>query len=59
VPLYDVLCDITGVGNPRTCCAPPTCRRSSTDDSRLITVEFVADLPTVGSWEFRPPSQPR
>ena len=24
------------------------------DDSRTITVDFLADLPTVGNWEFRP-----
>jgi cytochrome c oxidase assembly protein subunit 11 len=24
------------------------------DTSRLVTVEFIANLPTVGSWDFKP-----
>lgn len=54
VPLYDVLCDITGVGNPKDLLRASNVQAIERDDSRLITVEFVADLPTVGSWEFRP-----
>ena len=54
VPLYDVLCDITGVGNPKDLLRAANVQAIERDDSRLVTVEFVADLPTVGSWEFRP-----
>jgi cytochrome c oxidase assembly protein subunit 11 len=53
VPLYDVLCKITGYGDQKElsrAAALPT----ETDTSRLITIEFVANLPTVGSWEFKP-----
>ncbi len=53
VPLYDVLCDLTGFGNQKALAE----RRLSVekpDDSRTITVDFVADLPSVGNWEFRP-----
>jgi len=56
VPLYDVLCAVTGYGDRKQLTkesAPPT----TADVSRLVTVEFVADLPTVGSWEFRPDVQ--
>jgi len=57
VPLYEVLCDITGVGNPkdllRASIIEPA-EAPAADDSRLVTVEFVADLPSVGNWEFRP-----
>jgi len=57
VPLYDVLCDITGVGNPkdllRASFVDPAVTPAA-DDSRLVTIEFVADLPSVGNWEFRP-----
>ena len=56
VPLYDVLCSVTGYGDrkqlTRQSAAPTTA-----DVSRLVTVEFVADLPSVGSWEFRPDVQ--
>jgi cytochrome c oxidase assembly protein subunit 11 len=53
VPLYDVLCDITGFGNQKLL-AEQRNSVESPDDTRTITVDFVADLPTVGSWEFRP-----
>lgn len=54
VPLYDVLCDITGVGNPKDLLRASNVQAVEHDDSRLVTVEFVADLPSVGNWEFRP-----
>ena len=53
VPLYDVLCSITGFGDQKLLAQ----RRLATelpDDERTITVDFLADLPSVGSWEFRP-----
>jgi cytochrome c oxidase assembly protein subunit 11 len=53
VPLYDVLCDLTGFGDQKLL----TEQRMSTekpDDSRSITIDFVAELPSVGNWEFRP-----
>jgi len=53
VPLYDVLCTITGFGDQKELAQ----RRLATempDDTRTITVDFLADLPSVGSWEFRP-----
>ena len=53
IPLYDVLCDITGFGNQKAL-AEQRLTVEKPDDSRTITIDFVADLPTVGSWEFRP-----
>jgi cytochrome c oxidase assembly protein subunit 11 len=53
VPLYDVLCAVTGIGDSRELVRAadlPT----SIDTSRLVTVQFVANLPTVGSWQFQP-----
>ena len=53
VPLYDVVCTITGFGDQKLLGQ----RRLTTempDDTRTITVDFIADLPSVGSWEFRP-----
>jgi cytochrome c oxidase assembly protein subunit 11 len=53
VPLYDVLCEVTGYGDKRnltTASALP----SVVDESRLVTIEFLAELPTVGEWTFRP-----
>jgi cytochrome c oxidase assembly protein subunit 11 len=53
VPLYDVLCDITGFGNQKSL-AEQRISVENPDDSRTITVDFMTDLPSVGSWEFRP-----
>lgn len=53
VPLYDVLCDITGVGNQKNL-LKASLALSHPDETRTVTVEFVADLPSVGNWEFAP-----
>jgi len=53
VPLYDVLCDITGFGNQKAL-AEQRLSVENPDDTRTITVDFLADLPSVGNWEFRP-----
>ena len=53
VPLYDVLCDLTGFGNQKAL-AQQRLSVEAPDDSRTITVDFVAELPSVGNWEFRP-----
>ena len=53
VPLYDVLCDITGFGD-QSQLARARLAVEAPDDSRTITVDFVAELPSVGNWEFRP-----
>lgn len=54
VPLYDVICDITGVGNQKRLAAPSVVEAQDEDPSRLVTIEFLAEMPTVGSFEFRP-----
>jgi cytochrome c oxidase assembly protein subunit 11 len=54
VPLYDVLCEVTGVGNPKDLLKASTVKVEVPDDNRLVTVEFIAELPTVGSWTFKP-----
>jgi cytochrome c oxidase assembly protein subunit 11 len=53
VPLYDVFCEITGAGS-RNDLVTAAELPATVDESRTITVDFVATLPTVGSWEFRP-----
>jgi cytochrome c oxidase assembly protein subunit 11 len=53
VPLYDVLCDITGFGNQKSL-AEQRLSVENPDDTRTITVDFMAELPSVGNWEFRP-----
>ncbi len=53
VPLYDVLCEITGYGN-RKDLGRAAIVAEAPDLSRTVTIEFVADLPSVGVFEFRP-----
>jgi cytochrome c oxidase assembly protein subunit 11 len=53
VPLYDLLCAVTGYGDRRELVRASE-QPTQVDDSRLVTVEFVANLPTVGSWQFKP-----
>jgi cytochrome c oxidase assembly protein subunit 11 len=53
VPIYDVLCDLTGFGNQKAL-AEARVAVEQPDDTRTITLDFVADLPSVGNWEFRP-----
>jgi len=53
VPLYSVLCDITGYGD-RTQLAQATAAKESPTAGRLVTVELLASVPGFGDWEFRP-----
>lgn len=53
IPLYDVICEITGVSD-RANLARASAVPEQVDSNREVTVEFLAELPTVGSWEFRP-----
>jgi cytochrome c oxidase assembly protein subunit 11 len=54
VPLYRVLCSVTGIGDQKTLAERSVGPQGGADDSRTVTVEFLASLPTVGNWEFRP-----
>ena len=53
IPLYDVLCDITGYGNKKSL-VQASALNATVDADRLVTVEFISSMPTVGEWEFRP-----
>jgi cytochrome c oxidase assembly protein subunit 11 len=53
VPLYDVFCTVTGA-NDRTALTTPARVREDPQEDRVVTVEFVATLPSNGSWEFQP-----
>lgn len=53
VPLYDVFCRAVGVGNAEAKAGRSTATEA-VDPNREITVEFVSDPASVGSFEFRP-----
>ena len=53
VPFYNVLCAITGLGD-QSALARRAVAVERPDMTRTITVDFMAELPSVGSWAFRP-----
>lgn len=57
VPLYDVLCDVTGFGNEKRLAQKAAAKwatAANPDKNRTITLEFLAELPSNGNWEFKP-----
>jgi cytochrome c oxidase assembly protein subunit 11 len=53
IPLYDVFCRLTGIGNAEAK-AGRSIAHEAVDLNREITVEFLADPASVGSFDFRP-----
>jgi cytochrome c oxidase assembly protein subunit 11 len=53
IPLYDVFCRVTGVGNAEAK-AGRSSAHEAIDANREITIEFLADPASVGSFDFRP-----
>lgn len=56
VPMYDVLCDVTGYGSRKNLneAAKLATSGGAPVAQREIIVEFISTIPTVGEWEFRP-----
>ena len=63
VPLYDLLCSVTGIGDQKlllkASAAPLIPGRSAGGAvagvaERWVTVEFIGQLPSVGNWQFKP-----
>jgi cytochrome c oxidase assembly protein subunit 11 len=53
VPLYGVLCKVAGIGNAQAKEGQAVVHEAI-DPNREVTIEFVADPASVGSFEFRP-----
>jgi cytochrome c oxidase assembly protein subunit 11 len=53
VPLYGVFCRFTGIGNAEAA-SGKSAAVEAPDPNRVVTIEFVADPVTVGSFQFRP-----
>jgi cytochrome c oxidase assembly protein subunit 11 len=53
VPLYSVLCKVAGIGNAEAK-AGPAIVREAVDPNRTITIEFIANPASVGTYEFHP-----
>ncbi len=54
VPLYDVLCSVTGLGNQKSLLRAAELHAGTHAQTRWVTIDFMTNLPTVGNWEFRP-----
>jgi len=53
VPLYDVLCRAAGIGNAEAK-AGQAVAHEAIDPNREVTIEFIAQPASVGSFDFRP-----
>ena len=53
VPLYDVLCRAAGIGNAEAK-AGKSVVQEAVDPNREVTIEFIAEPASVGSFDFRP-----
>lgn len=54
VPLYDVICDVTGYGNRSALREAAAVTETRPATGRKVTVEMISAAPTFGMWEFRP-----
>jgi cytochrome c oxidase assembly protein subunit 11 len=53
VPLYNVLCSVTGYGDQAKLLETVTAIEHP-DLNRTVTVEFLTDVASAGEWDFRP-----
>jgi cytochrome c oxidase assembly protein subunit 11 len=53
IPLYNVLCDVTGYGDQQRLLVKAKAVEHP-DASRAITIEFVTSVASAGGWEFMP-----
>ncbi|HEY0562932.1 MAG TPA: cytochrome c oxidase assembly protein [Methylophilus sp.] len=53
VPLYDVLCAVTGL-NGKTDNSASTLAKAKVDNTRVVTVQFVSEVMTGLGWNFYP-----
>ncbi len=53
VPLYDVLCSVTGYGSKKELLQQAQAAHI-VDMNRTVVVELVSTMPMVGEWDFKP-----
>jgi len=54
VPLYNVFCEVTGIGTRERLSLAATPDAAAPDMNRTVVVEFTASVPDSGPWEFAP-----
>jgi cytochrome c oxidase assembly protein subunit 11 len=55
VPLYDVFCEVTGIGSRESLSVARAASSSVPDETRTVVVEFTASVPA-GGWTLEPES---
>ena len=58
VPLYDIVCDITGIGGRTGVVSEAKAEAGGVDSSRVVRVQFVASVSSALRWKFDGPGQP-
>ncbi len=53
VPLYDVVCEVTGIGSRDRLTRAGSVDGQSPVENRIVVVEFTASVPA-GGWDFEP-----
>jgi cytochrome c oxidase assembly protein subunit 11 len=53
VPLYDVLCDLTGYGDQKRLTRAERVTQHPVLE-RTVTIEFLSEVPSIGSWDVAP-----
>ena len=54
VPIYNVICDITGLNGKTGAISASEASQLSVDEERLVKVEFTGSLNMYAPWKFRP-----
>jgi len=54
MPMYDIICDITGLNGKTGRVSAAEAARAEADLNREIIVEFTATINASGSWDFQP-----
>ena len=55
VPLYDIVCDLTGIGGRTGIISEATATTRAVDSSRVVKVQFVATVNSRLRWAFEGP----
>lgn len=54
VPIYNVLCDVTGINGKTGVISETEAEKTAVDNNRLVTVQFDTNVNGDLPWEFRP-----
>ena len=58
VPLYDIVCDITGIGGRTGVVSQAAAAAGEVDSTRVVKVQFVATVNSGLRWKFDGPEKP-